>query len=240
VSSLHVVQSDTRVDVDYAWEYENVNPRAPAVPFDVSGRFSEPRPKTFVGVAVNGILQAVSRTWDTNPRTWLATPPLDAWRNGRNEIDVFVIERDADGPLLRQTRLDVVRPADLNLVSDVARLKWGVRQWGFYNEERRRDGRAFRWARPESQLEITTRARERPRTLHVDVYTVGAAAKPLKIEVNGCTVFDGRIHRSWSAALPLEPCLRTEAITIRFTTELTRSKRDKRKFGVAFSSVRVR
>lgn len=72
----------------------------------VGGRLAPAKPDgspTFVAVAVNGTVRAVTRTWSTEPRRWLATPPLDAWHDGRNEVEVFVVEADVRGPTLRRT-----------------------------------------------------------------------------------------------------------------------------------------
>jgi hypothetical protein len=72
----------------------------------VSGRPARAKPDgspTFVTVAVNGTVRAVTRTWSAEPCGRLATPPLDAWHDGRNEVEVFVVEADVRGPILRRT-----------------------------------------------------------------------------------------------------------------------------------------
>jgi hypothetical protein len=82
LADLRVSDGGGAVEITQAWEYGHVDLSAPAVVFDVSGRFGEPRPGTYVAVAVNGVVKAVSRTWESNPRVWLATPRFDAWRHG--------------------------------------------------------------------------------------------------------------------------------------------------------------
>ncbi len=54
-------------------------------------------------MAVNGVVRAVTRTWSSAPHQWLATPPLDAWREGPNDVKVFIVDADARGPLLLRT-----------------------------------------------------------------------------------------------------------------------------------------
>jgi hypothetical protein len=41
----------------------------------------------------------------------MATPRLDAWKAGRNAIEVFVIDRDDAGVLLRRTPVKQELPA---------------------------------------------------------------------------------------------------------------------------------
>ncbi len=111
VGELRVVDGGGPVEILQAWEYGDVDPAASDAAFDVAGRFGSPRPNTFVAVAINGLVEAVTRTWESNPRGWLATPRFDAWKRGRNAIGVFVIERDGKGVLLRRTSVGQVRPA---------------------------------------------------------------------------------------------------------------------------------
>jgi hypothetical protein len=116
VDDLQVAGGGGAVEITYAWEYDDVNPNdEEAVVFDVAGRFAEVRPDAVVALAVNGVVEAVTRTWEANPRGWLATPRFDAWRPGKNALDVFVVERSGDGVVLRRTSVGQVRPPDLNL-----------------------------------------------------------------------------------------------------------------------------
>ena len=107
VAALRVVESETAVELKHAAAFDVVNTTAAAVPFDIGGHL-EPRPPgpgpIYIAVALNGTIAAVTRTWDTAPDEFLATPPLDAWRNGRNSVDVFIVGADTRGPLLRRAR----------------------------------------------------------------------------------------------------------------------------------------
>jgi hypothetical protein len=108
VDQLRVAEGGGDVEVESVSLFTHVNLKSDAVPFDVAGRLQrQPSGKTpaYVAVAVNGTIQAVTRTWANDPRKWLATPPLDAWHDGRNNVAIFVVEKDARGPLLRRTRL---------------------------------------------------------------------------------------------------------------------------------------
>jgi hypothetical protein len=101
---LEVVEGGGEVRVDYLRDFENMDLSDESVAFDIAGRFSSaPRGTTYVAIAVNGVVQAVTRTWRSSPTDWLATPPLSAWRKGRNILEVFVVSRALHGTVLRKS-----------------------------------------------------------------------------------------------------------------------------------------
>ena len=108
VRELSVTGGGGRVEVDYLARFEHFDATAEETPFDVGGRFDHARPPhrvTYIAVAVNGVVAAVTRTWDSNPSGWLATPAPSAWRKGRNYLQVFVIDGDEHAPALRRCDL---------------------------------------------------------------------------------------------------------------------------------------
>jgi arylsulfatase A-like enzyme len=237
LAALKVEDGGEAVEIAHAWEFENVDPEASEMACDVVGTFASPRPDTVVAVAVNGVVEAVTRTWKSNPRGWVATPRFDVWRPGRNAIEVFVVERREDGPLLRRAPQGQVRPEGLNLISASAAEQWGVDQRGFHGVERRPDGQQFRWTTGRARLSNVLAHRE-PRALQVDVLQVpGGTPKELKIEANDCLLFQGLVRGGWSVALPLERCDVSAGLTIRFTTAAAPGKKDRRRLGVALSQV---
>jgi len=240
LAALRVSDGGGRVEIASAWDYEHVDLAAPAVVFDVAGRFASPRPDTFVAVAVNGVVEAVTRTWESNARGWQATPRFDVWRPGRNTIDVLVIDRDEAGLLLRRADLGQVRPADLNLISASAADEWGVSQGGFYAIEGAAEAQ-FRWTRDRAALSSLF-THEPPREVQVDVLTVpDGTPKMLKIEANDCVLFEGMVGNGWSSALSLERCdISRDGLTLSFTTDAPRGKTDPRRRGVALSRVVLR
>ena len=104
VADLATEGSRVTVSLENAARFENVDPGAPAVPFDVSGTLS-PAPGTpaSIAVAINGTIHAVTRTWATKPDGFMATPTLEAWRPGRNVVEVFLIEGGSSVRLRRVT-----------------------------------------------------------------------------------------------------------------------------------------
>jgi hypothetical protein len=242
LTDLRIAAGGGAVEITKAWEYRDVDLSAPAAVFDVAGRFGSPRPDTFVAVAVNGVVEAVTRTWESSPRGWLASPRFDAWQPGRNTIEVLVIDRDEAGLLLRRTAVGQVRPADLNLILATASSEWSVRQWGFYGMEGPAGGTQFRWTKDRAELSNLV-THELPREVQVDVLKVpDGTPKPLRIEANDCRLFEGVVGDGWSSTLSLEGCasIARDGLTLRFTTDAPRGATDRRRRGVAVSRVVVR
>ena len=105
IARLRVLGGRTVVELSHAAEFENVDTRAAAVPFDVGGTVADiPGDEPlYVAVAVNGTVRAVTSTWPSEPNRFLATPPLDSWRDGRNQVEVFTLHVDPRGTYLRRT-----------------------------------------------------------------------------------------------------------------------------------------
>ena len=239
LSELRIADGGGRGELLHPREFEAVDPDAEDLVFDVTGRFDSPRPGALVAVAINGVVRAATRTWESNPLGWLATPPFGAWQPGRNAVDVFVVGSDGAGTLLRRVNLGQARPPALNLVSAEAMTVWGVRPWRFHKVERTRDGRTFRWTMDRSEINLPTL--DPPRQLEVDVLMVsGSPSKELTIEANDHVLFRGPVRRGWSASLPLEGVDVSAGLTLRFTTPAFRSPGDIRRLGVALSRVVVR
>lgn len=86
----------TRADVGWrldrpSW-FDDVDPAAEAVPTLVQGRVDLPPGET-VGIVVNGVVAATSRTYEAEgaTRVW-AMIPVESLRPGRNAIDLLVVD----------------------------------------------------------------------------------------------------------------------------------------------------
>jgi hypothetical protein len=106
IGGMRIEDGPVRIELsEQASRFSQMDVRADPVPFDVAGRIDPPalegRP-AYIAVAVNGTIQAVTRTWDTEPGGWLATPPLTVWRDGRNDLQAFVIEEHERGVVLKR------------------------------------------------------------------------------------------------------------------------------------------
>jgi hypothetical protein len=106
VSDLATSSGGGSVTIASRDRFDRFERLAADVPFDVAGTLERAAGEVgpvFLAVAVNGVVRAVTQPWLSEPTRWLATPPLEAWREGANAIEVFVVEETANGALLRRT-----------------------------------------------------------------------------------------------------------------------------------------
>ena len=93
------------ITVDYLSDFSRIDRDGDSVPFEVAGELEHltvsKRP-AFLAVSVNGTIRSITRPWLTAPREWLATPPLDAWRDGDNSVEVFGIDEAPTGIVLHR------------------------------------------------------------------------------------------------------------------------------------------
>ena len=106
LSDLAVGEGGGTAVGDYLSEFKTMQTASDPVPFDVAGtlegRGGRGGSPAYLAIAVNGTIRAVTRTWLHQPRAWLGTPPLSAWRNGENDLQVLVVDGDASNPRLRR------------------------------------------------------------------------------------------------------------------------------------------
>jgi hypothetical protein len=242
-ADYRVVDRPENVDVRYAWQYDTFDPDADAVPFDVSGELrgrGEGTPPAYLAVAVNGVIEAVTRTW-TSRSGWLATPRLDVWRRGTNQVDVFLIEESERRVVLGRLHRSLSRPDDLNLISGTATHYWDVRQRGFRRHERMGED-MIRWTRADAVV-IVPRLGRTPVALRLKIARSVDPAARLTVMANDCTLYAGVVpHDEWEATLPLARCdIRAEQLTIRLTTDVPRRPGEKpsRTHGVAIRYLRL-
>ena len=111
--ALHVEESGGAMDVDYLSRFREFHHAGDEIAFDLAGRFAgvqrKPRQPTYLAVAVNGVIRAVTRTWASEPEGWQAAPAPSAWREGRNDLQLFVIEGTDAQPVLRRCELRAAR-----------------------------------------------------------------------------------------------------------------------------------
>ena len=241
VTDYRVVASPEITDVRHVSRYAQFNPDADAVPFDVSGDLrgrSKGADPAYLAVAVNGVIQAVTRTW-TSKSGWLATPPLDTWRRGGNSLDVFLIdESDAQTVLVRLQR-PTSPPEDLNLISGSAEHYWDVRVRGFRRHERMGDD-VIRWTRANASLTVPLLGRK-PLAIRLKIARAVEPTTRLTVTVNGCALYEGVVPKpEWEATLPLTACdLTGDQLTVVLASKATRprDRSDARRLGVAVRHV---
>jgi hypothetical protein len=241
VSDYRVGASHEITDVRHVSQYARFDPEADAVPFDVSGDLrgrSKGGDPAYLAIAVNGVIQAVTRTW-TSKSGWLATPPVDTWRRGRNSLDVFLIAESDAQPVLARVQRPTSPPEDLNLISGGAEHYWEVRLRGFRQHERMGDG-MIRWTRANASLTVPLLGRK-PAAIRLKIARAVEPTTRLSVTANGCTLYEGVVPKpEWEATLPLTACdLTGDALTLGLRTNATRprNRTDPRRLGVAVRHV---
>ena len=102
---MPIVDGGCAVTVDYLSDFSRMDPDADRVPFEFGGQLDEGGPSNrlpYLAVSVNGTIRAVTRPWQNAPREWIATPPLDAWRSGANDVGVFRVDPAPSGLVLQR------------------------------------------------------------------------------------------------------------------------------------------
>jgi hypothetical protein len=99
IADYRLTPSGFRLELDDEFLYEDVDPEGSFVPAMVQGTVSGPA-SVPLAIAVNGVIQATTRTFREGRRTGFAAfPPESAFVRGRNEVRVFVVFPEADGRL---------------------------------------------------------------------------------------------------------------------------------------------
>jgi hypothetical protein len=195
-----------------------------------------PGERLAMAVAVNGRIRATTLAAEESP-AWSASVPLDAFRTGRNHVQVFVVQERANGPVLHPA-FETRRPADLNLVSGAAVHIWGVQQSGLYPREWTED-RPFHWTNGAARLVAPVDPQAPPRAIRLSVLMTGPREAALRVLVNGCEVFSGRVTGGWAETIALGRCaLEGPQATVDLLTDtFSPGSGDVRMLGVAIESV---
>ena len=126
VSSLTVVPArTTRIELDGRTLLDSVDRASGFVPTFLEGRLLPVGSRSDLAVALNGRVAAVTRTFDQHGQTrFSAMVPEDALRNGRNDVEVFVVDRSGG-----ETRLVRLRGSDVrfSLVGNGTAIRVGSR-----------------------------------------------------------------------------------------------------------------
>jgi hypothetical protein len=230
---------DQPVLLNDAFSFHTLDPTADFVPARLAGEARGPeraQERLALAVAVNDRVRATTLTAEGSDG-WSAFVPLDAFRPGRNDVQIFVIREEADGRVLRAA-LETRRPPELDLISGQARHMWGVRQSGLYPREFR-DSRPFYWTDGAVRLVTSLDPEALPTALKIDVGMTGGGELELRVLADGCELYRGRISGAWSKTFLLDRCpLDGDEATIELLSEtFSPGPRDSRRLGIALDSV---
>ncbi|HXE79974.1 MAG TPA: sulfatase-like hydrolase/transferase, partial [Vicinamibacterales bacterium] len=230
-----------RVHVDRPYALGRVDLNGPALPVQITGRI-EPAASAngdplALAIAVNGVIAATTQTW-RGQAGWMALLPPDVLRDGRNELDVFAVDRTSGLRLVRLPRT-TPDPRGINLLF-AGFADWGVELDGLYEHER--SGRTrFRWTNGAASIAIPLPDGIVPKSVELDVRSTGPKWKRIRVLVDECEAASETVGPgAASLELPLDRCPRPrDRMHLRIVSETHRLERDTRQLGVALTRAAI-
>ena len=239
--------ADIRVTVDAPELLSAVDPAGDFVPAHVTGTAVAPdgTPAPLLAVALNGVVAAVTRPYSFSAYgregAWEALFDPGLLRPGANTLGVFAVRERGDGAIaLAEAYAGDGAPRAVNLILDTASELLGATAAGFHGLEHA-EGRAFRWTDGQASISVPLDADAPPAELAVDVLMTGRP-KRLRVEIDGCVLYDDTISNRWSDAFALADCrLTPPTLEIRLTGDThVPDTSDDRTLGVGVSTVELR
>ena len=135
---------------------------------------------------------------------------------------------------------EMVNQRALNLILDTTVALLGATAAGFHGLEHTED-RAFRWTTGEARINVPIDPDAPPAALAVDVVMTGQP-KWLRIEADGCVLFDDTISSRWAESFALDSCRLTPPsleILLASDTHVPDTS-DHRTLGVGVAAVELR
>ena len=238
--------TDIEVTVDAPELLGAVDPVADFVPAHITG--SAPAPDgaspPLLAVALNGVVAAVTRPYPFSvfgrDGAWEAIVDPGLLQPGVNTLAVFTVEERADGTVgLAEAYAGDGEPR-VNLILDTTVALLGATAAGFHGLEHTED-RAFRWTTGEARINVPIDRETPPAALDMDVAMTGPP-KRLRIEADGCVLFDDTISGRWAESFALDGCRLTPPsleILLASDTHVPDTS-DNRTLGVGIAAVELR
>ena len=224
-----------------------VDPDGHFVPAHISGTATVPdgAPPPLLAVTLNGVVAAVTKPYPfrTYGRdgAWEAIVDPALLRPGANTLGVFAVEERGGGEVaLAEAYAGGGEPRAFNLIRDTAAELLGATNAGFHGLEHA-EGRAFRWTTGEASVTVPIDVESPPAALAVDVLMTGRP-KQLRVEADGCVLFDDAISNRWSETFALDGCrLTPPRLGIRLLSDThVPDGGDNRTLGVGVAAVELR
>ena len=224
-----------------------VDPDGDFVPAHLSGTAAVPdgAPPPLLAVTLNGVVAAVTRPYSFRAYgrdgVWEAIVDPALFQPGANTLGVFSVHERGDGTVaLAEAFVGDSEPRAVNLILDTATELLGTTATGFHGLEHAQ-GRAFRWTDREAAISVPAGARAAPAELAVDVLMTGRP-KRLRVEIDGCVLFDDTISNRWSEVFGLDGCdLTPPTLDIRLVSDAhVPETSDNRTLGVGVAAIELR
>ena len=202
-------RSTLRLRLNDRFRFDDVKLDSGFVPARITGQVMGARgaaERWPLAIAINGVVRAT--TWSgasatAVPGGWAAVVSPASLSPGRNAVEIYVIDTSSGAAVLQPALGSRARPADLNLASGEA-IDWGIETEGLHEFE---DGPApLRWTNGEARIVTELADGAAPRELRIAL-TPHTRPTPLRIVINGCTLFDGVVPGgAWERTFDLGSC----------------------------------
>ncbi|RLE36196.1 MAG: hypothetical protein DRJ61_01375 [Acidobacteria bacterium] len=163
------------------------------IPAQISGKITsgwKNEPELSLAVAVNGVIQAVTRTWGgakaTQPDDWSAMVPAVAFRDGENMIEIFEVVLAPDALELMALDVHVVSLGDDENSLGVVTVP-GVEESGFHITESNMSG-SWRWTDGHGRLVVPIKDPQKARYLELKISSGDLEETELLVRVNTITL----------------------------------------------------
>ncbi len=231
--------------------YDRVDPMSDFVPAQVTGYLrsnQQGRPEVGLALAINGILRATTRIEfqpSENTSPWSVIVSEDSFRSGRNLIEVFTFDSNQGSPSLRLAYRSQGGPTLPNFGVKTTASVWGLKDSGFYDQERW-SGRLVRWTDGKASVTVSrTRLGFTPASVEIKLVRAGPRGSKLTVLSCGGPIFEGQIGPgAWHESLELRHCspaadeLQISLLSDTFVPrEVLPNSTDTRQLGVAVESI---
>ena len=162
-----------------------------------------------LAIALNGVVAAVTRTYSFrafgHPTPWEVIVDPQKLATGFNAIRVFAVRGGPDGAVRLDEATDLASLRQwTNLVPELAEQLRGVVSSGFLPTRTTGHG-DLRWTTGTAHLSVPIDPRFPPSALTVRILTTGPQ-KQLRLAIDECVLFEGRVAGRWEQTLPLTGC----------------------------------
>lgn len=208
---------------------------SPIVPAHLFGRLVDRarRAPVRLAVAVNGRIAAVTRSWRFQPDAWSAVVDPDIFRAGANSVDLYALERAADGDR------EILRPVP----SSASKVLVGLTESGLHGIESWDVG-PVRWTDGDAQVTIPVSTHRPPHRLRLTIAGTKPEGSRLRVTIDGSPRLDAELEEiakdgSWSTDIDLSGLDLGREMTVRLVSdsfvpsELYETSTDDRRLGVA-------
>lgn len=232
-----------QVLIDHAERYMDIKLNARFVPGEITGKLlgHEKPGRADLAIAVAGRVVGFTRTYlpqeNDAPREWSVVVPREAFREGRNTLDVFLVDQEGGSTALR--RLTSPSVSFLGAVLG-GRAVAGVDESGFHQPSRW-EGTPYRWTNGHATLHIPLLDDDEPAEVGIELVSTGSGRREVSIRANGEELFAAQLHAGpWIGTLPLSEIDVRATLTLEIVSSTFVAESNSRTLGVGVSKVILR